>query len=203
MKWLKDNLILVIVVSLLIIGLIWEVASSHFTQPSIEATPLETSTHEISIDPFESASENDQNPNNNKLYVDIKGEIDQPGVYLVDADDRVIDVIESAGGFTMEADENQINLAEKVYDEMVIIVPNRSEDVDLNVQSDPKQDKININTASQQELEELPGIGATRALAIIQYREENGPFKMAEELQNISGIGEKTFEKLIDHVIVP
>lgn len=203
MKWIKDNLIIFIISMLLLVGLIWEFILADLFRSSVETTSFDSSTHETSSNPLEDSLENDIVSNHEKIYVDIKGEIYQPGVYLVDPDDRVIDVIESAGGFTDEADENQINLAEKVYDEMVINVLAESEDEDLIVHSDPSHDKIRINHATQSELEQLPGIGAAKALAIIQYREENGPFKEPEELQNISGIGAKTLENLAEYIIVP
>ncbi|MBU5595322.1 helix-hairpin-helix domain-containing protein [Amphibacillus sp. MSJ-3] len=203
MKWIKDNLIIVIVCLILLFGILWELFRSDWLQPSVETSPINSSVNHPTSSPFESSPENENIPNQEKVYVDIKGEVHQPGVYLVDPNDRVIDVIESAGGFTDRADENQINLAEKVYDEMVIFVLDQSESEDLTVQSDSNHDKIRINQASQTELEQLPGIGEAKALAIIQYREENGPFREAEELKNISGIGEKTFEKLAEYVIVP
>lgn len=205
LRWLKDNLIFVIVTSLLIIGLSWEFVSSHFFASSIENPVLETPSNNPSLDPFEIPSENDKTEpqKDHRLYVDIKGEVYQPGVYLVDPDDRVIDVIQSAGGFTMNADENQINLAEKVYDEMVIFVPNQSSANDFTIQFVKDDGKIRINTADQKELEELPGIGTTRALAIIQYRDENGPFMREDELLNISGIGQKIFDNLKEFIVVP
>lgn len=202
MKWIKDNLILIIISSLLLVGLIWEFILSDFFQTSLEVTSLDPTTHENPIDLSEKTPEEQSNPRREKLYVDIKGEIYQPGVYLVDAGDRVIDVIQSAGGFTNEADENQINLAEKVYDEMVIYVPNQAEEIDVQFESNQDDQLININRATQADLEKLPGIGAVKALTIIQYRDENGPFQEVEELQNISGIGAKTFEQLEAFVIV-
>ena len=203
MKWIKNNIILMIVSLLLLTSLLWEFIFADLLQPTIETTPIDPIEIESTPDFFNQQSEPKLNTTYEKLYVDLKGKIHKPGVYLVDPDDRVIDVIESAGGFTNDADENQINLAEKVYDAMVIFVPSQSEENNLSVQTNTNHGKIRINQATQTELEELPGIGASKAQAIIQYREENGPFKEAEELQNISGIGLKTFEKLEAFVIVP
>lgn len=203
MKWIKNNIILVIVSFLLLTSLLWEFILADLFQPAIETTPTEPTEFESTSDPFNQQTELKPNTTYEKLYVDLKGEIYKPGVYLVDPDDRVIDVIESAGGFTNDADENQINLAEKVYDAMVIYVPSQSDSNNLVVQTNTNHGKIRINQATQTELEELPGIGAAKAQAIIQYREENGPFKEAEELQNISGIGVKTFEQLEEFIIVP
>lgn len=203
MKWIKNNIILVIVSLILLTSLFWEFILADLFQPSIEATPSEHTTIQPPVESTNQPTEHELKSINEKLYVDLKGEVYQPGVYLVDPDDRVIDVIESAGGFTNDADENQINLAEKVYDAMVIYVPSHADSEQLVVQSDANHGKIRINQASQAELEQLPGIGAAKALAIIQYREEHGPFKEPEDLQNISGIGVKTFEKLEELIIVP
>jgi len=201
-KWIKNNLILIIISSLLLVGLTWELFLADLIQPSLEVTSSDLSTHETPPDLLENPEEEQKDQHREKLYVDIKGEIYQPGVYLVSPDDRVIDVIQSAGGFTNDADENQINLAEKVYDEMVIYVPNQSDEVTIQLQSSQKEGQINLNRATQSELEGLPGIGAVKAASIIQYREENGPFGDISELKNISGIGDKTFEQLEEHIYV-
>ncbi len=203
MKWIKNNYILLIIGALVVFSLFWDLLISDLFKPSIETTPFHSAEVDSSIDTQQLPIEINQSTTQEKLYVDVKGAIYKPGVYLVEPDDRVIDVIESAGGFTDDADENQINLAEKVYDAMVIYVPSVSDYGELIVQSQSNDGKIRINQATQTELEQLPGIGATKALAIIQYREDNGPFKTAEELQNVSGIGAKTFEQIKEFIIVP
>lgn len=140
------------------------------------------------------------------FIVDIKGEINRPGVYEVDQSARVNDVIHLAGGFTDEADENYINLAQKVQDEMVIIVPKVGETEDLpmisQTGSTSDEPKVNINQATKEELETLPGIGPAKAQAIIDYREENGMFEVVDDLLQVNGIGEKTLENLRDHIDV-
>jgi len=202
-KWIKNNIILVIVSFILLTSLFWEFILADLFQSSIEATPSEPTIIQPTVESTNQPTEHEFNSTNEKLYVDLKGAVYQPGVYLVEPDDRVIDVIESAGGFTNDADENQINLAEKVYDAMVIYVPSQEDSEQIVVQSDVNHGKIRINQATQAELEQLPGIGSAKALAIIQYREEHGPFKEPEDLQNISGIGVKTFEQLEEFIIVP
>lgn len=122
--------------------------------------------------------------------------------------ERVIDVIERAGGFRENADSLQVNLSQRVHDEMVIYVPVQGENIPVSTllpapAGTSNNGKININTASATELETLPGIGPQKAEAIIQYREENGPFQKAEDLMKVSGIGEKTFEKLKEHIVAP
>lgn len=142
-----------------------------------------------------------------KVFVDIKGEVVKPGLYEVRQGDRLKFVIDRAGGFTAEADKKVINLAVKVSDEMMIYVPKIGETEPPLLTSpmpghDSGKDRININTATQQEFETLPGIGPAKASTFIQYREEHGSFETIEEIQNISGVGEKTFEKLKEYIYV-
>jgi competence protein ComEA len=140
------------------------------------------------------------------VMVDIKGAVVHPGVYETRDTARVNDVVVLAGGFTEEADETKVNLAAKVHDEMMIYVPVRGEanapSAVPSLQTDDSN-KIYINTASEQEISQLPGIGKTKAQAIIAYRKEHGPFQKAEDLLNVAGIGEKTFEKIKEHIVVP
>ncbi|MHC0035844.1 helix-hairpin-helix domain-containing protein [Pseudoneobacillus sp. C159] len=138
------------------------------------------------------------------IMVDIKGAVKGPGVYQAVEGERVIDLINKAGGFASGADQNQVNLSERVVDEMVIFVPIVGEkDVGLTLGTTSEQSKfVNINKATENELETLPGIGPAKAKAIIEYRETNGVFKTIEDLKKISGIGEKTFEKLAPFISV-
>ncbi|RSD24155.1 hypothetical protein EJA10_19820 [Mesobacillus subterraneus] len=141
------------------------------------------------------------------LMADIKGAVANPGVYQVQEGDRVVDLIQLAGGLTKEADPATLNFAMHVHDEMVVYVPRMGEQVvEAVTQSTGGQpqgkDTVNLNTAGKDVLETLPGIGPSKAEAIIKYRETNGPFKKIEDLKEISGIGEKTFEKLKDLISV-
>lgn len=144
---------------------------------------------------------------NEELLVDVKGAVQKPGVYKATVGERVIDLIEKAGGVTEVANSLAINFAMKVTDEMVVYVPTIGEeentiDSSITTKGDADSDKININKASQAELETLPGIGPAKAQAIIEFRETSGPFKNIEEIMSISGFGEKTFEKLKDSISV-
>lgn len=138
------------------------------------------------------------------MMVDVKGEVLRPGVYQANHGERVIDLINKAGGFTKEANQDQVNLSQHIEDEMVIFVPEiGGESGSAQNQIDNKQsDLVNINKASESELQTLPGIGPSKAMSIIEYRETNGGFKTIEDLKEISGIGEKTFEKLEAHISV-
>lgn len=146
-----------------------------------------------------------------KIMVDVKGQIKQPGVYQASVGERVKDVINRAGGLTDNADESGVNFAERVVDEMVIYIPAQGElaagaatgaSTLSGGGSSNKETKIDLNKADVNELQNLPGIGPAKATAIIEYREKSGPFKAIEDLKNISGIGDKTFEKLQDLIVV-
>jgi len=139
------------------------------------------------------------------IKVDVKGEVNKPGVYEVDDTFRVIDIINTAGGLTTEADESKINLAQKVVDEMVVVVPKIGDEETeeftfFNGGGDTNQ--INLNMATVDELSTLNGIGPKKAQVIIDYREENGPFQQVEDIMNVTGIGEKTFDSFKDDVTV-
>ncbi|WP_338470316.1 helix-hairpin-helix domain-containing protein [Niallia sp. XMNu-256] len=154
-------------------------------------------------------NETDQSPLavEEKIVVDVKGAVHSPGVYECQPGDRVKDVIERAGGLLEHADQNSINLAMKLEDEMVLYFPVVGEEIidvtnGRGIGVEKGDGKININKASQSELQTLTGIGPSKADAIIEFREQNGPFKAIEDLKKISGIGEKTFEKLKDEISI-
>ena len=143
------------------------------------------------------------------VIVDVKGEVNLPGVYQLTTGERVMDAIMKAGGFTEEANSHHVNLAALVTDEMVIYVPKQGEEVDVAVTTQPinsssseSEGKININSATEEELTKLTGIGPSKAKAIVRYREEHGFFKSVDELVNVSGIGEKSLANIRDEIIV-
>jgi competence protein ComEA len=141
------------------------------------------------------------------IFVDVKGAVVHQGVYEVKETARVKDVIAMAGGFTKEADQAKVNLAAKVHDEMMIYVPARGETntppLPLpNSSTSPEKQKIDINAASLEEIQQIHGIGPAKAAAIIAYREEHGPFRKIEDLLNVTGIGEKSLEKMKEQIII-
>ena len=144
------------------------------------------------------------------IYVDVKGEVHHPGVYQMKAENRVKDLIEAAGGFTPLADDQKLNLAQLLGDQMVIVVPKKGEEVNSELAQAPtsqkkevgKEGKVNINTATVEELKTLKGIGGKKAEAIIEYRKQNGSFKNKEELMKVRGIGKKLYESFQERVIV-
>ena len=147
-------------------------------------------------------------------YVDIKGEVLRPGVYEFSCESRIQEVIKKAGGFTEEADETKINLAQKVTDQMQMIVPNVNSKQEGGVTegnsekgnssnttpSNSKQGTVNINTATLEELQTIKGIGKKKAEAILQYRKEHGPFRTKEDLLQVKGIGKKALEAIESQV---
>ncbi|WP_422444621.1 helix-hairpin-helix domain-containing protein [Thermoanaerobacterium sp. DL9XJH110] len=152
-----------------------------------------------------------------KIMVYVTGAVKNPGVYTLEEGKRVKDAIEAAGGNLPEADLLRLNLAQKLRDEDKLYVPRVGEfpegqeepgggntgmagaTVGISSFSD---NKININTADLVELDTLPGIGPTTAQKIIDYRNQNGPFKSIEEIKNVSGIGDKKFEEIKDKIKV-
>lgn len=168
-----------------------------------------------------------------KIYVDIKGAVVNPGVYESNTKEIINDIIIKAGGITKDAYTDNINLSKKVEDELVIYVYTKNEvkknnsikqecgvesyiintctegNVSIissnknNTSNDNETDnRININTADLNKLTEIPGIGEVKAKSIITYRTENGLFKTIEDIKNVSGIGDATFEKIKDYITV-
>lgn len=153
--------------------------------------------------------EADATKSTSEVKVHVVGAVTTAGVYTLPADARVDDAVRAAGA-TADADLSQLNLAQKLSDGQKITVPKAGETAPTQATTGVSSTGdattpdviININTASLEELQNLPNIGEVRANAIIAYREEHGGFKTIEELQEVSGIGEKTFEKLKAHVTV-
>lgn len=154
----------------------------------------------------------------NKVMVHVIGEVNNPGVVTLNEGARIIDAINAAGAKTEDADLSKINLAYVVEDGVQIYVPRigekREEYVMENAgegiivdsaildSSESKEIKVNINTASADKLQTLPGVGISTAQKIIEYRTQNGKFKAPEDLKNVSGIGESKFEGLKEQITV-
>lgn len=135
-------------------------------------------------------------------YVDIKGAVNKPGMYEITSGTRLIEGLELAGGLVADADADQLNFAQLLVDQMVIYVPKVGEEIPapLTGTQSPEVDNqpglVNINRADRTELQQLPGIGAVKAEAIIAYREEHGSFQSLEDLSKVNGFGKKTVERL-------
>jgi len=155
-------------------------------------------------------SDNKQHSSHSSKVItcDISGAINKSGVYTLKSGSRLNDLIKKAGGLRSDAQLRAINRARILKDQDQIYIPDKTEKVAdtaaeaNNVNSDDKQDKININTATAQELQKLSGIGQKRAEQIIECRERIGGFKSIDDLKQVSGIGVKTIEKLKPHLIL-
>ncbi|WP_438420260.1 helix-hairpin-helix domain-containing protein [Bacillus siamensis] len=139
-----------------------------------------------------------------KIMIDIKGAVRNPGVYEMKAGDRVTQAIEKAGGLKEKADELNVNLAEQLQDGTVVYIPSEGEEENRpKTAAGEKEDApVNINTATLDELQAISGVGQKKAEAIIAYREENGRFQTAEDLMKVSGFGEKSFERIKTSITV-
>ena len=161
------------------------------------------------------------------MYVDLKGQVNKPGVYSFKLNDnaRINDLINKAGGLTKDADTSTINLSKKLEDEMTIIIYSKNEinnyvktqnelnkklelcetklknNACINERSENDSKKVNINEASLGELITISGIGETRAKAIIEYRNKT-KFKSIEDIKNVSGIGEDLFASIKENITV-
>lgn len=139
-----------------------------------------------------------------KIVVDLKGAVTNPGVYVLEQGSRIIDLIERANGFQKEANKDVINLALLLEDEMVIFVPVYGEEgtviEQITIAANKDNGKVNINRATTEQLEKLPGIGPAKAAAIISFREEQGSFKSVEDIVQVSGIGQKSLEAIVEFI---
>lgn len=207
LSWLRERPYMVLVA---IIGIALIVFVRFQIEPDANGEEWTIPAEQVSSDTHETTSTEEQAFEQTiaeSMMIDLKGAVVLPGVYEVNAGDRVIDVIEQAGGLSADADESKVNLAMKLADEMVIYIPKVGEQVDIdgNASLEPKEEeatKLNLNEAELEQLLTLPGIGPAKAQAILDYREQTGGFKSIDDLKNVTGIGDKTFEKLKELISV-
>lgn len=159
----------------------------------------------------ESSLDSSREKQSSVVVVDVKGAVQDPGVYEVPTGSRVQDALEAAGGVTGEADPLLINRAQPLTDGQMIYVAKKGEEMPASMTDQAAigagsgvadTAKVDLNTASSEELQTLPGVGEKRAADIIAYREQEGPFQRIEDLGKVSGFGEKSLEKVKDHVRV-
>ena len=135
------------------------------------------------------------------IYVDIKGQVYNPGVYKIEKSMRLYQLVNLAGGLTSDADSLSINLSYKLFDEDIIYIPSIHDDLDNPELVIPQtKERLDINQASSEQLQTLPGIGPSTAQKIIDYRNEIGYFEDIEDIKNVQGIGESTFENIKDSI---
>lgn len=190
-----------------ILGFLGLVAAIGFTlfwvnrprpAPIIISTPVSTAPPTV-----------EPSPTPQPLRVYVSGAVIKPDVYILSPSSIVKDAVEAAGGVTADADLDRINLALQLYDQQQIYVPHQGEAVlpvtppgGRSIIVDPAPSHININTASLEELDTLPGIGPAIAQRIIDYRTENGAFASIEEIMNVKGIGPTMFSEIEDMITV-
>jgi competence protein ComEA len=147
-------------------------------------------------------------PTSAPITVDVSGAVAQPGVYQLERGCRVLDAIDAAGGLLPNAYAESVNLAMVLSDGTKLLIPAKPEPVSSSGDEAAAKDYptvptlININTASADLLKELPGIGDSKAQAIIDYRQNYGPFTTIEQLLNVNGIGPAIFDGLKDSITV-
>ncbi|GEK88021.1 competence protein ComEA [Alkalibacterium putridalgicola] len=207
-RYVKEISIGILVIGILLIGYFGVLSDSDEGDETADTVLLES----LMENPSQMPEEEEKEENEELLHqegksqetvtvvVDVKGAVKYPGVFSLNAEQRVIDAVEAAGGLTEEADSKTINFAQLLVDEMYVYIPATGEETtQLSGMSEnhlTKETIIDINSADETEMLQLDGIGPSKAAEIIKYRETNGPFKSREELVNVSGIGEKTFERI-------
>lgn len=170
----------------------------------------------ISQDETNQIEETINNEEEELIVVHIAGAVNKEGIIRIKEGARIADIIESAGGLTQEADITNINLAYIVEDGQKIKIPNKQEVQEEKISEEETgkesliennetievNTKININKAEQTELEQLPGVGPSTAIKIIEYRKENGKFQSIEEIKNVPGIGESKFNTMKEFITI-
>ena len=151
-----------------------------------------------------------------KIAIHVTGEVKKEGLIYLPIGSRVADAIKEAGGETKNADLSQINLAYQLQDGQKLYIPNKKEKISeyiisgtgntgsegISSNNSKGDNKVNINTATKNELDQLPGIGPSIAQRIIEYREEKGNFQKIEDVQNVKGIGDAKYEEIKDSITV-
>lgn len=220
----KNQKIFILVFSIIVIILLgftfWNFNSDDNSDDNFEDLMINTSN-------TQNTSQNDilniTTAESEKIVVYIIGSVQNPGIVELNVDSRVSDAVEASGGLLENADVSKINLAYKLEDGQKITIPSINDKTDEDssyedyISNDPgnmisqnpssstsesNTQKVNINTATQTQLETLPGIGPSTASKIISYRNENGKFKSIEDIKNVSGIGDSKFENIKENICV-
>ena len=200
-EFIKQRKIVIIICILVIILVGWKIYDSSNFETEEENQVFDSSTQESKTEDEEEL-----------VIVHVTGEVKKPGVVRVKEGSRVEDIVKAAGGLTENADISNINLAYVVEDGTKIRIPSTDDEkqeeyitqsigegIIMQEESNNSRSSIvNINTANETELEELPGIGASIAGRIIEYRNKNGKFKSIEDIKNVTGIGNSKYEKIKD-----
>ena len=204
-EFLKQRKIVIIICILVIILVGWKIYDSSNFETEEESQIMDSNIQESKTEDEEEL-----------VIVHVTGEVKKPGVVRVKEGSRVEDIVKAAGGLTENADISNINLAYVVEDGTKIRIPSTDDEkqeeyitqsigegIIMQEESNNSRGSIvNINTANETELEELPGIGASIAGRIIEYRNKNGKFKSIEDIKTVTGIGDSKFEKIKESIRV-
>ena len=215
LAYVKDNRLFVSVIAVLMVIFCFFLWMTCGAGNSMEAETSYTDVTTLSTSSSKQGSKSlTEVSSQSKTEESVKGAVVKPGVYTLKAGTRVTDAIKAAGGMTEDADAKSVNLAASLSDEEVIYVATKDENLsvlgqsgtsqvsDKGGQTNAKDGKINLNTATAEELQTISGIGAKRAEDIIAYRESHGGFQSVDDLKNVSGIGDKTLDKIRESIYV-
>ena len=175
---------------------------------TVDFISSESSIQEETEDSDRNVLDTSETEKKGTICIYICGQVNTPGVYVLEEGSRVCDAFAMAGGLTADAAGDYWNQARVLQDGEMIYVPTVEEAKDRESESGIGQNtssnmgKININTATKEELMTLPGIGESRALSIIAYRKEHGGFSSPEEIMEVSGIKEGMYEKMKEYIMV-
>lgn len=206
-KILKNKkTIMIIMIPFFFIGLI---SLAYFYNDKDEYGVIENTTEQSNS----ADSQTQEDKNEEDIYIHITGEVLSPGVIVLPKGSRIIDAIEKGGGVTENADLSKINLVYVLTDGQKLIIPSINDErneIENNIITNGESNitqgesngkgKVNINTASQTELETIEGVGPSLANKIIEYRKKNGRYKTIDELKNVSGIGESKYETIKERI---
>ena len=184
------------------IALFASVSTFYYLYTQEDTTPIITDNMQ---------TQTQDNQEDTTITVYVSGEVNSPGLVELPSDSRIADAIKACGDFTPLADKAKINLAQKLTDGMQIQVSSKTpvnnsnkqvNDTNSNIPSNNNSSSnlININTATKEDLDTLPGIGPATAQKIIDYRQEHGNFSSIEDIKNVKGIGEAKFSKMQDKI---
>lgn len=206
MKITKKTIIFIISTTFLLSALIYNLLYINNKKNEIIQEIEDENFEEFSEEKIEEKIEEEK-----MIYVDVSGEVNEPGLYALIEGSRVNDAIIIAGGVTNEADLTEVNLAYILTDAMKVTIPKKVKEVkkikpivskNINIVSEDTvlNGKVNINTATKEQLKTLSGIGDSTADKIIKYREENGNFFNVEDIKKVSGIGESKYNKIAEKI---
>ena len=203
-EFLKERKIVVVIIILAVALLSWKIYSSNSGFEELDSNEIMASNT--------SKEESTEEESEEMIVVHITGEVKKPGVVKTKEGSRIEDIIEAAGGLTENADITDVNLAYTVEDGVKIRIPSNNDETDAkenyisedagekiiisDEETSSKASVVNINNATQEQLEELPGIGPSIASRIVEYRTKNGKFKTVEDIKNVTGIGDSKYEKI-------